>query len=263
MSSRINEPMPVRDHKSWRLGKLCLERNEGRHGGWQVDWGHCYRVVECSGLKLALSLNHFHDNHHYSLQFFGIWVRLPWRTNRSEPCGEIMSSWGFSAYFEGFGPGGLHLNWGHKSKVIYWPWDYHHMDDQHEVLLANESWAVVPKPRYVEGQPYKGDEELVYEAYGPRWVGAYEYRYMLRSGEVQLRQAVVTVERRAWRRRWLPAWLPLFQLRKTTIDIKFFEEVGERTGSWKGGTTACSYEMRPGERPVDTLKRMQQERRFN
>lgn len=46
------------------------------------------------------------------------------------------------------------------------------------------------------------------------------------------------------------------------IDVDFDGEVGERTGSWKGGTVGCSYESRPGETPVQTLRRMERERRF-
>lgn len=36
--------------------------------------------------------------------------------------------------------------------------------------------------------------------------------------------------------------------------------VKEKT--YKGGTTGCSYEMKPGEIPLQTLKRMEKERRF-
>lgn len=83
------------------------------------------------------------------------------------------------------------------------------------------------------------------------------YRYTLASGEVQERTATINVESRLWTRYWLP-----HRLYKRTIDIEFNDEVGERTGSWKGGTTGCSYNMLPNETPVECLRRMETERSF-
>ncbi len=34
-------------------------------------------------------------------------------------------------------------------------------------------------------------------------------------------------------------------------------------GSWKGGVLGCGYEMKPGETPKQTLRRMERERVFN
>lgn len=83
------------------------------------------------------------------------------------------------------------------------------------------------------------------------------YRYQLRSGEVQERTATIQVETRLWTRPWLP-WRKFVR----AIDIEFSDEVGERTGSWKGGTTGCGYHMLPGETPVECLRRMERERKF-
>jgi len=83
------------------------------------------------------------------------------------------------------------------------------------------------------------------------------YTYTLRSGEVQHRTAVIKAETREWTRYWLP-----FRLVKKTIDITFSDEVGERSGSWKGGVIGCGYEMKPNETPLQTLRRMEIERTF-
>jgi len=37
------------------------------------------------------------------------------------------------------------------------------------------------------------------------------------------------------------------------IDVQFSDEVGERSGSWKGGTIGCAYEMRPKKHRVSVL----------
>lgn len=83
------------------------------------------------------------------------------------------------------------------------------------------------------------------------------YAYRRNNGELQIRTATIQVESRLWTRPWIP-WKRLDR----SIDVKFDDEVGERTGSWKGGTIGCGYTMRKGERPVDTLRRMERERRF-
>jgi hypothetical protein len=86
---------------------------------------------------------------------------------------------------------------------------------------------------------------------------AYSYRYERESGEIQERVATVTRERRIWTRPWLP-WRRVSRY----INVDFNGEVGERTGSWKGGTTGCSYEMKSGESRLECLRRMERERRF-
>lgn len=86
----------------------------------------------------------------------------------------------------------------------------------------------------------------------------HSYRYTLRSGEVQERTATIYAERRLWTRPWIP-----HKRESRSISIDFSDEVGERTGSWKGGVMGCGYEMQPGETPVDTLRRMERERKFD
>ena len=86
---------------------------------------------------------------------------------------------------------------------------------------------------------------------------SHPYRYVLRGGEVQERIATIKAERRLWTRPWLP-----HKRESRYIDIEFNNEVGERTGSWKGGVLGCSYDMLPGDTPLDALRRMEAERRF-
>ena len=93
------------------------------------------------------------------------------------------------------------------------------------------------------------------------WEQTYPYIYILESGEVQERLATVKVKEMEWRRRWLP-FTSLFNQVIRSIDVNFNKEVGERTGSWKGGTVGCGYELKKGETPYDCLKRMEKERKF-
>jgi len=86
---------------------------------------------------------------------------------------------------------------------------------------------------------------------------SHPYVYTLRSGKVQTRIATIKAEYRRWTRFWFP-----YKMVNQSIDIEFNDEVGERSGSWKGGCIGCSYDMLPGETPLDTLRRMERERKF-
>lgn len=84
------------------------------------------------------------------------------------------------------------------------------------------------------------------------------YTYTLKSGEVQHRRATIRVEEMEWRRWWLP-WRHVWR----GIEVEFDDEVGERTGSWKGGTLGCGYEFKDStETPLECLRRMEAEREF-
>lgn len=90
------------------------------------------------------------------------------------------------------------------------------------------------------------------------YVETHPYRYTLRNGTVQERTATCTIEKREWHRKWFP----FLKKRSEVIDIEFSDEVGERTGSWKGGTIGCSHELKPNETILESLRRMEAERKF-
>ncbi len=83
------------------------------------------------------------------------------------------------------------------------------------------------------------------------------YAYRLQSGELQQRTATIKRESRLWTRYWIP-----WRLYKEYIDVEFDDEVGERSGGWKGGTTGCGYDLKPGETNRQCLRRMERERFF-
>lgn len=124
---------------------------------------------------------------------------------------------------------GLHLHWGkcHGRRddpmtIVRMPWGWRHRE--HKILSEPET---------------------------------HPYSYTLRSGEVQQRTATIKAESRLWMRPWLP-WRRLSRY----IDVTFSEEVGERSGSWKGGCIGCGYEMLATETPLQALQRMERERKF-
>ena len=135
------------------------------------------------------------------------------------------------------------------SKFIHMPWELDHSGTQY--MDKNFQWQ---DEKNWEDRKKLG---IKYEA---------PYKYTLASGEVQERTAEIYVYRMQWHLRFFYKYFGLKigpRLRRQSIDVSFSDEVGERSGSWKGGCTGCSYEMKKGELPLATLRRMQRERKFN
>lgn len=121
---------------------------------------------------------------------------------------------------------------------------------RHEVRMADGYWALMPGHKLGESQSDPAPEILTYP-----------YRYVLKKGTIRNRTATVSVERRAWRPRCM-RWTALFEKVRTVIDVNFDAEVGERSGSWKGGCLGCGYELRANETPEQCLRRMERDRKF-
>lgn len=174
-----------------------------------------------------------------------------WRAMIVLPLGVVPHPWAqfdapqWSAYASS--EFGLTFRWGQRRKSLDWPWSLHTLAYEHQ--LADGSWAdIMARFRSDDGQrePY---------------TESHPYTYILRSGKVQERIATVSKRRHVltWRALkgigW-PRWI------RESIDVQFSGEVGERSGSWKGGTIGCGYDLRPGETMEAALRRMEQERVF-
>lgn len=219
----------------WRDGKRS----------YRMKWGEL--SFRRSGWAFQLCM--FGDPCHYSLNVRGlgvsVFINLPFLLRWAHEPEEMMESWGFSYDGESMG---LHLRWGPRYRIISMPWhDWVHM--AHDVLRPDGSWV-----------PYVGTYARDKEPDG-RASEQHPYRYLLKSGEKQEVTATVHVERRIWRLHWL-RWTSRFQRLRYAIYVEFSAEVGEGTGSWKGGALGCGYELQPGETPYQCLRRMEQERRF-
>jgi len=150
--------------------------------------------------------------------------------------------------------------WWKKSHSWYWPWELRHRLT--EIL----------EPKF--GIPSK-DWPVVWNDKGKKFMDSYEerkkaeasvsqqhpYTYHRTNGEIQNRIATIFVSRSTWRARWYPI-IPITKIR-TFIEVSFDAEVGEGTGSYKGGVVGCSHDMLPFETPIETLRRMEKEVRFN
>ena len=221
----------------------------GKERSYRMKWGE----LSLNRTGLAFRVGAYDTAHlNIALIFGQVFIRLPFLDRA------LVRGFGESPQF-GFRADAttLHLNWGRRSVIKWFPWTLHHIKT--EGLGADGKWFYV--------RPFRlGDEPR--EA-PPVWSAEYPYHYMLDSGEVQAVTATVTRERATYGALWFGRGPISRALRSVfpkkvfdDIDIKFSDEVGSRRGSWKGGTIGCSYNMRPGETPRHTLNRMQAERRF-
>ena len=125
------------------------------------------------------------------------------------------------------------------------PWSWEHI--RRDYLNADGSLHHRSEPR-----EYSGPEETKQK---------FLYRYQLRSGEIQKRIATVNGEEREWRWRALRRFGWPRKIHRI-INVEFDKEIGERSGSWKGGTIGCSWEWRHGESMKAALDRMEADRKF-
>lgn len=204
--------------------------------------------------KLSLGLSLFEEG--FDLDFFGFLIALPFLDRWAYDPHEIMEKWGVYYY-----QAAIVFCWGRESKRVHMPWDYDHI--KHEVRRPDGSW--VPYVASYDVGPLRvvNDAGATMGGKEPdgRWEATYPYRYTLKDGTVQERTAKCHVERREWRQKWLK-WCPWFALKRQSLDVEFNDEVGERTGSWKGGCIGCGWDMLPNESPEQTLRRMEAERKF-
>lgn len=221
------------------VGLRWFER--GKHG-----WEARFSWADISGgFGLALGLCLFSEDRfslHIRLGWPNVYLKLPFLSRWAWEPRDTMEQWGF-LFFER----AVHLHWGPRTKILHMPWDWQHV--RHEVFLE-DGRKVAPTPSCYE-PPYPDG----------RYVQSWPYRYVLRSGEVQERTATIYGEEREWRWRWFQ-WLPWPRKIRRCISITFSDEVGERSGSWKGGYIGCGYEWRKNESMFDSLCRMERERKF-
>jgi hypothetical protein len=218
------------------------------------------------GLGLAAGLINWGEDRDWSLHLHigwpNIYLKLPFIARRPRDEDGMMDKWGFSVCSDTWAA--VHLNWGAHTKIVHLPWDWTFY--RHSILAQDgRSWITdLDNLRSRRDTPPIGSPAQVdwfRFADLPHWSKEFPYRYVMRSGEVQERVATISVEEREWRWRWF-AWLPFPRRVQRSIDVRFSDEVGERTGSWKGGCVGCGYTLLPDETPEECLRRMELERKF-
>ncbi len=208
----------------WRVNKDSID----------TKWGY---FAPRFGFEFRFNLGGYFSQQ-CSIDIGFIWgvfnIKLPFKTTREADCEWL--DYGFYWFEDQFV-----LRWGEHSKRIDLPFVYF-VFDWHKVIDKNGQW--------IDGERSWDNKDIRREVF--------DYTYMLESGEIQKRKATCFVEERQWHRKWLP----FVKMNRRSISVDFDDEVGERTGSWKGGCTGCGYDMLAGESVEDCLRRMERERKF-
>lgn len=172
-----------------------------------------------------------------------LYIHLPWDTGNGDTAESKTKGITFYHPDGGF-PTEFWVRHNYKLS-FYFPWAYQFL--KREVLL-NSGWR----------KEERGDDFWDKQ----KWEGQikteiYPYTYTLNSGEKQNVTAEIYQEKRYWRR-----WFGLQTKCNHYIEIEFSDEVGERSGSWKGGCIGCSYQINKEETPLQCLQRMEKDRKF-
>ncbi len=238
-----SKPQDLRDSKNE------IETTYYNFRNWNNDIGHKYQfVMNKSPLKNPFALTvklvgkRVSDIH---IDF--LWFRLFYtfidcegrQYGFSYTDKSLFLYWGYGSGFNMGPDGGF-------SKIIYMPWDYG---------SCVESKLIAKNGKWIDSLGWELDSLVKKEE-------SFPYTYTLRSGEVQKRTATVSVSRRVWYWRLFKRLKIGPKIDSTTLDVSFDGEVGERSGSWKGGAIGCSYEIKKGETTEQTVRRMERERLF-
>jgi hypothetical protein len=184
------------------------------------------------------------------LIFFSLTLILPFRNKWKNECDG--PKWGLTIHNKTvwiYRGGKGNMEGGNK----WWTWDIPFITKdwiRTSLLLKDGTWV----------HSVKGDKKSFYEEEWKEKRMSWTYNYT-DSYDSELIPTIIHVEEREWRPKWLK-WTKLFSDTRRYIEIDFLKEVGDRKGSWKGGTIGCSYDLRKNEEPLDCLKRMEKERKF-
>lgn len=225
--------------------------NSGSYRAWWNDWDIVEVAFSKTHVTFGLSVelpSDWHETQHGTLSIGLLWLHIylmfPWYTRYEDHYQCSGPKIGFQFFsdllwiFHGNSTG---KSGDRSTTTIHMPW--HWRFTAHEVLNAKGEWEPAKRA-------YMGEID-------GRVTETHDYRYTMKSGDVQHRTAEIYIERRKWWRTWYP-----WKLTRQCIAVDFSDEVGERTGSWKGGTLGCGYDMLPGETAYQCLRRMEAEREF-
>jgi len=229
------------------------KKNDDYSGNyWENDFLSFYPGFKQLNFNLKLDKAKVHFSFGYG-QFYFSFKKL--RNKLSDSFKEKFENKEYGFYF--YNPGGgfpdsFWLRKGKKTLGYDLPWAYTWIKSSR--LKKDGGWEHSKKGDIKDFYDNSKYGEILYSE-------LCSYQYVLNSGEVQKVIAKIIVQKTEWRQKWLK-WTRLFRKVKKYIDVEFSEGIGESSGSYKGGTTGCDYNMLKNETPIECLRRMEVERKF-
>lgn len=218
---------------------------------WKNEWFCFYPGFK--KLNFTIAPAGYFDNRaqvNFSFGWGQFYIDIPFIKSKYDECDP--PRYGFYFYsVDNWFPDSFVICLGKKTKFYYLPWCYDWY--RTSIMMSDESWVHETKKDRKDFYKKEWDNN--------RWKAIRPYVYTTKKGDIQLRNATIKVDEREWRPKWF-MWTKLFSKVKRSIDVEFDGEIGERVGSWKGGTLGCGYTLMKGETPYQCLRRMESEREF-
>lgn len=187
------------------------------------------------------------------IQIYFIWGKLFWYLSkktkpyiRGEYDYDEPKQWGISYYKE---TPAIYVKWGKYHKFFDMPWSYDWIRTSN--LRKDNTWENETKGNRKDFYNQTKWEDILFKE-------DYDYTYILNNGQTQNVIATIGVTEREWRMKFLK-WTKFYNKVHRDIDVSFSSEIGERSGSYKGGVVGKGYIMILGETPLQTLRRMERE----
>ena len=242
MKERYRHEIPrwLRLLGAWRINKDSIDFNWGYfaprrafsltlHRGGYFD--------QRFAVTIALGWGEFH-------------FKLPFKTKLTKGCN--MPRYGIAIHGDSFWVytgGEFDHSIGQVTRGGLHAWDlpyFSYTFDGHWIQNKKQDW--VKMGNFGSSYYFKKD--------GLAYTEKHPFTYVLNDGTLQERIATCTIERRKWHRKWFP----FLKRENVVIDIEFSDEVGEGSGSWKGGIMGMSHELLPNETIAESLERLKQKR---
>lgn len=237
MKTKIRKELYGKKIPSWLRAIKCFAIQDKTY---RFGWGE---FTPCWGFALSYGVYHEEAHIHIHLIWGSLFIKVPMIINQRPGTEDWNAHYGFSIF-----DSSIHFNWRTKCKILYlpWSWEFYKRWELVEGWSNKKHWIEIPR-------------EMPHGKIA--FTETNDYLYVLKSGEKQHRKATFYINRMEWRMRGLYL-LPWPRKVRESIWVDFDGEVGEETGSWKGGTTGCGYELKPGETGLQCLRRMEKERKF-
>lgn len=246
----------IRFKSNWFLKRIGFKKKDQttyyfKWGSLKPEWGFKFEIIE-----FDKEYQDDDSDHCWFLAFNFIygsfWIKLPlWLPKHkfSELGQSSIRKWGFYGSLEGNST--FCVSFGKDNKYFDLPWTLDHI--RTHVLMKDGSWQSEPDWDSTNPTREEFEESIATETHS--------FKYQLKNGTIQYRLARIHVREWEWRYKLIKSF-PIFKKIRRAIDVRFSDEVGERSGSWKGGTIGCTYDMKLNEYPIDTLRRMERDRNF-
>jgi len=240
-----------REYTKTEYWSLCFQK-EGTYYTWRNSWLQFNTGFWRPNVKIGPA-GYFDDRAKVDFSFgWGQFlINIPFIKSGIDECDPPVYGFCLNGSEGMWFPDSICLHWDTNTRYIDLPWAYNWFGTS--LLCKDSSWVYQKDERIKRENLPICEDDLFSESY--------DFVYTLESGVEQHRVATVVVEKREWRPSWMK-WTKLFSKTNKSIQVSFDGEVGEHSGTWRGGTKTTSYPIKGNETPKQCLDRMSRDKKM-